>query len=428
MPTPTLTQEDCQEAIDAVQQAVSEGYKLGGLPSAYERAAKLLGWTPRTVHHRVQRGKELYGLGVGQDPVQVEIEPVADRRAVHDAAFWRRQAKQLKDELAATELALDEVAGIMHRGAAPPAWVLPSPSRDKHKVAGLLHLSDLHVGEVIRSDEIGGLNDYDPAIFVRRIRRVFSAAVETLKRWTTDSNLTGVVVACNGDLVSGDIHDELLRSNALTAHEQVYLAADEICAGIQHLANEFDAVMAVFTPGNHARTTVKTHAKRVSALNYDTMIGEMVRRHFADDPRVQIIIARGPDAVFPVLGWTIFQSHGDALGTGGGKGFAGPTLPIVRGAKNTELQAARVRRHYDIILTAHYHVSANPGGGIFANGSIVGYGEYANRIRAGFEVPQQWCALIHERWCIRDRCELKLEDPVPPPLPRVRVPAVMAAA
>jgi hypothetical protein len=355
-----------------------------------------------------------------------KTDDAVQRRIAHEEGFWRKKSKELAKTLAETEHVLREVSGLMRREADPPNWLFQTGEGQRHKAAGLLHLSDLHAGEVVRSEEIGGLNEYNPDVFQRRIRRAFSATMEILPRWTSDCQPAGVVVAINGDLVSGDIHDELRRSNALTAHEQVYLVTDELTAGLAQLADAFGHVFAVFTPGNHGRTTEKTHAKRTSALSYDTLIGEQVRRHFMPDRRVTVWIAPGADAVYPVLGWTVFQSHGDALGTGGGKGFAGPVLPIVRGAKSVEWQAARVRRSYDILLTGHYHVSANPGGGVLANGSVVGYNEYANRIRAGVEPPQQWLALIHSRWGLRERCEIRLEDPVPPRLPRIRVPASMA--
>jgi hypothetical protein len=411
---------------------------MGGEVSAVMAASRELAINDATMSAWVRRQSILARKGrpnyepdwsLFQPP---EVAPIAAadtpeyRREIKDARFWQGRAKELQNRLADIEHTLAEVTGILSRPAAPPAWVLPDSAARRSSVAGLLHLSDLHVGEVVRPDEIGGLNEYNPDVFVRRIRRAFAATTEILPRWSADGKLVGICVAVNGDLVSGDIHDELRRTNALTAHEQVYLVVDELCAGFAHLADAFGQVMAVFTPGNHGRTTEKTHAKRVSGLSYDTLIGEQVRRHFADDKRVSVVVAAGPDAVYPILGWTVFQSHGDALGSGGGKGFAGPVLPIIRGTKSVEWQAARVRRHYDIILTAHYHTSANPGGGVLANGSVVGYGEFANRIRAGVEVPQQWLALIHGRWCLRERAEIKLEDPEIPELPRVRVPVGMA--
>jgi hypothetical protein len=425
----------------AVEDALKSGAHpfnspVSGTSSAVGLAAKSLGLTAETLTSWVRRQGESATKGrphyvpdwslFQQAPAVTVIDTPEYRREIKDAEYWRRRATDLQKQLTVAEHALEEVAGMMARPATPPAWVVAQGSAKRNSMAGLLHLSDFHAGEVVRPEEIGGLNEYNPDIFVRRIRRAFAATTEILPRWSADGHLVGICVAINGDLVSGDIHDELRRTNALTAHEQVYLVTDEICAGLKLLADAFGHVMAVFTPGNHGRTTEKTHAKRVSALSYDTLIGEQVRRYFDSSKSVDVIIASGPDAVYPILGWTVFQSHGDALGSGGGKGFAGVILPIARGAKSVELQAARVRRHYDIILTAHYHTSANPGAGVLANGSVVGYGEYANRIRANVEVPQQWLALIHSKWCLRERCEIKLEDPTIPELPRVRVPARLA--
>jgi hypothetical protein len=225
-------------------------------------------------------------------------------------------------------------------------------------------------------------------------------------------------------MVSGDIHDELRRTNALTSHEQVALATDELAAGIGKIAERFGHVLVTVTPGNHGRTTEKTHAKRTAALSYDTMIGNMLARHFTGDPRIAVQVAAGADIVFPILGHVILQTHGDAMGTGGGQGFAGPNLPIVRGGNKVELAGFAVREHYDIILTGHYHTTSNPGR-ILANGSICGFSEYSMRIRAKPELPQQWLGLIHEKWGLRERVPVALEDPKPPERPRVRVPAVM---
>jgi len=161
------------------------------------------------------------------------------------------------------------------------------------------------------------------------------------------------VVAVNGDLVSGDIHDELRRTNALTAHEQAYLAADELAAGLRLLADKFGAVMCCVTPGNHGRTTEKTHAKRVGALSYDMLVGEMVRR--ASQGRRP---GDGPARDGSGNGLSDFAMDRASVARRQPrqrrrKGFAGPVLPIIRGTKNVEWQAYLVRRAYDIIPTAH---------------------------------------------------------------------------
>lgn len=127
-----------------------------------------------------------------------------------------------------------------------------------------------------------------------------------------------------------------------------------------------------------------------------------------------------------MLGHTAFLTHGDKMGSGGGQGFAGPILPIVRGSKKVEAQQARAQRRPDIIMHGHYHHSANPGP-VFSNGSFPGYTEYGNGLRASLELPMQWFFLVHEVWGVRERTEIKLETPAIPPRPAHNVPMGMSA-
>ena len=321
-------------------------------------------------------------------------------------AFWKTRAQELARDLADTRHMLDEVSGLMSRAPDPPKWTLPRSSGRKNRAAGLLTISDIHAGEVVKPDEIGGLNAFDLDICRDRLRRLFSASIAVLPRWAADCRLEGVHVALNGDLVSGDIHDELRRTNAITAQEQVWFVADELAAGLKKLADAFGNVFVCVTPGNHGRSTIKTHAKGTASLSYDTMVGESLRRYFEPDKRVTVFVSPARDAVYEILGWKTLQSHGD-MGGGGGQGFAGPLLPVLRKGKAVEWMAAQSRVFYDIIINGHMHTSANLGK-ILSNGSVVGYGEFAQSIRASPEPPQQWLALVHEQWCLRERAEIKL--------------------
>lgn len=395
-------------------------------------AAKSLGMGASTLAHTMESLRSTGRVldGTVQPPAPEELKDAVEVATptpveVRDANFWRNKAKAAEDRAAESEHILREMAGIFQRPLSPPEWTLPGNS-EQGRAVGLIHLSDLHCGEVVRLEEAAGINEYNPDIFRRRLRRMIDASMRILPRWASDCDLKGVVVALNGDLISGDIHAELRETNALTSHEQVALATDELAAGIRKLADQFGGVLVTVTPGNHGRTTEKTHAKRMAALSYDVMIGNILAREFANDDRVTVNTASGADIVFPLFGWSVLQTHGDSMGTGGGQGFAGPELPIVRGGKKIKLSGFATGERYDIILTAHYHTSSNPGT-VLANGSVVGFNEYAVRIRALPEPPQQWLALIHERWGLRERVPVVLEDPSPPKRPRIRVPAGMAA-
>ena len=426
MPTPKLSSrpDEIARRIAAYDEAVAKGHApIGTAPPSGEYGAIRVAANALGIDTHAVRLALPYRTTAEPAPPAPEVKPIPPveaRRNSLDAAFWRKEAATAQDELAKREAELRAVTGLLDRPADPPEWTLPSRQGPNSRSVGLLQVSDAHVGEVVDPVEVNGVNSYNPDIFVRRVRRLFAASVEILPRWTADCKFTGTIVAVNGDLVSGDIHDELRRTNALTAMEQAYLCADELVAGLQHFRS-LGPVWAIFTPGNHGRTTEKTHAKRTSRLSYDMLVGEMVRRHFAGSD-VEVTLALGRDIEYPIFAFNAFQSHGDALGTGGGKGFAGPVLPIARGGRNVDLAAYAMDHRHHIKLTAHYHTSANPGRGHFANGSIVGFNEYATAIRAVSEPPQQWLLNVHERWGVRERCEIKLEDAVVEK-PRVRVPA-----
>lgn len=419
-----LSEEEIQRRVNAVNsyptlRAAAQALRLK--PSTLGHCIEML----RSTGRLTAAGEVKDTPALDEPKGAVELTPPSPAE-VRDATFWRNKAKAAEDRAAESEHILREMAGVFQRPLSLPEWTLPGGG-ETGRAVGLIHLSDLHCGEVVRLEEASGVNEYNPEIFRHRLRRMIDASTRILPRWASDCDLKGVVVALNGDLISGDIHAELRETNALTAHEQVALATDELAAGIRMLADRFGAVLITVTPGNHGRTTEKTHAKRMAALSYDIMIGNILAREFAGDDRITVNTASGADIVFPLFGWSVLQTHGDSMGTGGGQGFAGPELPIVRGGKKIKLSGFATGERYDIILTAHYHTSSNPGS-VLANGSLIGFNEWAVRIRAVPEPPMQWLALIHEKWGLRERVPVVLEDPAPPRRPRIRVPAGMSAA
>ncbi len=409
MPTPKLAPEVLAETLRV--------YEANGRNKTATAAA--LGIARATLDNRLAAAQR-------SEPVQSEPTPET-RRETRDADFWRRRAKTLEKDLADAEHVTEQLAGIRNQHVQPAEWLLKAGSgKLGRSVLGSV-LSDVHAGEKVDADEILGLNAYNIDICRRRVRRMFAASCDIGQRWIADCDNQGFLLVLGGDLVSGDIHEELRITNELTAHEQVRFVVEEVTAGILHLADAYGRVHVVSVPGNHGRTTIKPTAKLYSRLSYDTLAATMVADRLKDDPRVTFQIGRSRDAVVPVLGHIVFINHGDGMGTGGGQGFIGPLAPIVRGTKKVEAQQARAGRSPDLIIHGHYHTSANPGS-VLSNGSVPGYTEYGNGLRASIEPPQQWLFLLHERWKLRERVEVQLEDPASKELPRVRVPAEMARA
>lgn len=401
---------------DEVLRKTLEVYKVTGSAAA---TARKMGLARSSVQNRI---KQAIKRGLLGHVVNAAPKPEPTRSEIHDADFWRRKHKSLERALGEAEHLASVLAGIRGLPFTIPDWIIDTRSSARGKsVIGAL-LSDIHMGEVISSEEVLGINEFNVDICRARLRRYFSAVCTIGHRWASDTDCEGVLLALAGDLISGDIHAELTATNELTSHEQCLAVAEEISAGITHLLASYGRVHVVVVPGNHGRTTHKPTAKLYSRLSYDTLIGAMVAQRFDANPNVTFQQSDAKDQITPVFGRSVFTSHGDKIGTKGGMGFAGPMLPIVRGSKKIDAQQSGIGRKPDLIQFGHYHTTGNPGH-VLANGSVPGYSEYADDLRAVVEPPQQWAYLLHSKWWLRERMPIQLEEPRLPEKPRVNVPA-----
>ena len=404
MSPPKLTREMCQAAVDALAK---HGNQVA--------AARAMGLSRSALQHRLAEAGN-----PPRDP-DVVVEPLTSRERF-DASFWRKKAVEAQRAADEAEHVAEQLAGIRGVEWSIPEWIMAAGDGDKGRsVIGCL-VSDMHMGEVIDAEEMSGVNAFNPDICRERMRRYFEAACIVGKRWAADTQCEGALLALGGDQVSGSIHDELAMTNALTSPEQVIAAVEVLAAGIIKLRLAYNRVHVVSVPGNHSRTTHKSTAKLYSRLSYDTMIAAMLADRFRGDKNITFQYGPARDQIVPVFGRTVFLTHGDAMGTGGGQGFAGPMLPIIRGTKKVEAQQARFGRRPDLILHGHFHSSGNAGA-VLSNGALPGNSEYGSVIRASPEPPRQWLFLLHDKWWLRERADIMLTDPEPVEKPRVRVPA-----
>lgn len=393
-----------KEQIKATKAAAKKHTKADGTLNVMD-VARELGIARSTATNRLER-LNIRGKPVPNDHGKSEMS----RLEVRDTSFWRDRARKSEKELADLDHVIAELSGVRDIPIKIPRWLVSEAKGKTGKSVVSLLLSDVHAGEVIDAEEILGINEFNPDICRRRLRRYFEASCIIGQRWAADTSCQGAILALGGDMISGDIHEELRITNTLTSHEQVALVVEEVSAGIKVLKEAFGYVHVIGVPGNHGRTTPKPTAKLYSRLSYDILICQIIASFFSDDPKVTFQYGKAKDQITPVFGRTIYTTHGDKIGTRGGMGFAGPDLPIVRGAKKIHAQQSSIGRDCDLLQFGHYHHTSQPGN-IFANGSVPGYSEYADDLRAVVEPPQQWTYLLHSKWWVRERLPVQLEDP-----------------
>ncbi|OCX72829.1 hypothetical protein A6M27_15175 [Acidithiobacillus thiooxidans] len=256
----------------------------------------------------------------------------------------------------------------------------------------LLFLSDLHYSEVVQADQIDGMNAYDVEIANKRINRVFENTHKMLSSHLKADH-GSIVVAMGGDMISGDIHEELKETNDLRTTEAVFNLADRLALGLKGLASEFKTVHVPCVVGNHGRLTKKPTAKNFGLDNWDyvlyTMIAQQLKR---EAPNVIVHPTRGMDLDFQIFNTRYKLTHGNQFKSNGGIGGIWPSL--MRGNANRQKRAGIFGQTYDFLMMGHFHQLGYVED-LIVNGSVKGYDEYASSKGLPFERARQALWLTH---------------------------------
>lgn len=373
MPAHKLSAAQCREALAALDAC-------GGNQAL---AARTLGIDRNTFSHRVQRARQIFGADGAASPPP---PPAAPSRDVELEAL-RRQLRAAQAAESLHEWARQVIHGVdaRARDAKAATWL-----RDRQRTpaqAGIptLLLSDLHWGEVVRAEEIGGVNSYDLATARRRLQTVIEKTI-VLLRDHVRGDYPGLVLALGGDLISGCIHDELEQTNDGTVIEQLIDLFEHMGAAIRALLDEFGRLYIACVPGNHGRQNRKWQAKRKTALSYEWLLYQFLMRTFADDDRISWNVPSGPDADWEMCGTRYRLTHGDSFK--GGDGIIGPIGPVTRGTLKRGQMAAAMGQPFDILCMGHWH-TLRWGQRWIMNGSLIGFNEFAMSFNADPEPPQQ---------------------------------------
>lgn len=269
-----------------------------------------------------------------------------------------------------------------------PAWLKTPKAQKGHRGTLLAFLSDTHFGEVVKSEAMAGFNAFNMEIAEKRTYRFFERVIHLTRHYISGVKYDGVVLALGGDIVSGDIHDELLRTNELSTYETLRAIRPWLVAGIEMFAEEFGNVHVVSAPGNHGRNRRKPEYKDRSANNADTLLAWNLADHFEKVKNITFDVPNAISTDFSIYGTNFRLEHGDEAK--GGTGIAGALSPLMIRVNRLRKQAQAEGRPFDILLTGHWHqLMSLPAKGIIVNGSLKGYDEYARGKGFEPELPQQ---------------------------------------
>lgn len=293
----------------------------------------------------------------------------------------KSDVQTLTDELetAAIRLSIYEAATAQ----TVPKWLsLKRPK--KSSAIAVAMLSDTHWDEVVKPEEVDFVNSYNREIAEKRLHRFVDRTITLARDYVSGPvEITGLTLFLGGDMVSGDIHEELTESNEGTMLETVVHWCGQLAAAITTLADHFEKVHVAGVVGNHGRRTRKSRSKRRVRDNFDWLIYQSVATMLKEDKRISWQIPEAADTVVKVHDTKFLLTHGDKVRGGGGVGGIWPPIKRMQFRLKANPQTA-----HDIMCIGHWHqLVLAPSAGLVVNGSPKGWDEYA--ATSGFEFHEQ---------------------------------------
>lgn len=273
-----------------------------------------------------------------------------------------------------------------------PTWVSkPTITTDAPGVPGLM-LSDLHWGEVVKPAQVNGVNEFNLAIARRRLHNVVQKAIKLLKILDPQMRYPGIVVKLGGDMVGGNIHEELAATNEANIMPVVLDLYRNLVPAIALLADVFGFVFLPCVSGNHDRDTKKTWHKDRNDTSFGWLLYQFLAERFKDDKRITFYIPDSADALYRIFNTRYLLTHGDQFRSG--DSIIGPIGPLMRGNQKKQQRNAAVDQSYDIMECGHWHqriVLSH----LMVNSCLKGYDEYAADNNYRFEPPSQNLCTTH---------------------------------
>jgi len=275
----------------------------------------------------------------------------------------------------------------------------------------VMHLSDGHHDQVIRPEEVGGLEEHNFPISCCRAERY----VDTVLEWTQDT-LTPkfyfpvLWVLAYGDFTSGEIHGSAPRSYYRNMFRNCLAIGQLHSMMYRDLAAHFEQVNVLYLAGNHGRRTAKKDYGGAND-NWDYLVAEVARLHSRGLENVHFTIPDAWSANVDINGVGFNVSHGDDVRSQLGI----PWYGMVRRQKGlVALGAAAGAQRVRYFCVGHHHAASTLSdidGELMINGAWTATDSFAYNSLSGYREPAQWLHGTNPRHGVTWRMNVKLRHP-----------------
>lgn len=327
-------------------------------------------------------------------PVEEEVSELDIlRQRNQELERANRQQRKLDTFEERALLALD--GAIRARKPAYSPRAIPKKSAGKHEF--VLLWSDTHAGEVVSEVETNGINSYDWRTMLARQEKIREAVFSYADNRPYE--VTKLHVCMLGDMLSGEIHDELVESNEIPLAEAVVQFGLDGSVWLESFLERFPEISVSGVVGNHPRAKRKPQAK-MAFNNADWIAYHSMRSYLGRSPKITWDIPKASAHPIEVCKRRLLLLHGDGIRS------SMPGVPwggVVRRVTALDQQYASKGMPIDHYLLGHFH-QANVvlQGRVVMNGSVKGPDEYSLKAFGGGSPPAQLLLTFHPKHGLTD--------------------------
>jgi len=304
----------------------------------------------------------------------------------------RRELEIMKKELIFEERLLDILRDCVK--AMPPVDINPKniiQRKDSTREKQLLALwSDFHGTQTVNAEEMGNLNEFSTEILSKRFQQLIDVTLEKGRI----HGITHLNIAILGDMISGDIHEELEMTNDMDVMSGMFAMASMLAQGILELRQAFSTIHVFGVFGNHGRLKKEKRFKR-RYVNWDWGIYKTIELILKNQPGITCKFPKSFFHIEEILGEKHLFLHGDGIKSWGGVPFYG----INRTRSQLVDTFSARKQNFKNIYLGHFHTISQldkVAGEIIINGSMPGGDEYSLGALFTMSEPKQMLVCIEK--------------------------------
>ena len=320
--------------------------------------------------------EEIYGLSVHRTTVQrwydkevnvPEDETLLDEEtrikldkklatSQADTKLYKKLYEQSIREVAKQDLLVSSIKELTP-AFAPLPHVKPSKPKGHHRgdtpQIVVAPLTDTHIGEYVDYQQMAGLNQYDFEIFNSRLHGWVIQLLNLVEYRRNSVDIDELIVPLLGDMISGDIHEELSKTNVDNCMGQMIRGANLIAQALRFLAPNFNSIRVPCVVGNHGRMTRKPPMKD-KYMDWDYLMYQWIAAFCRNHDNIHFDISQSFFHIFNVANRNILIMHGDAVSGGGSQQSLTKTISNLRSVLQYN-QVGYDKTHFDSVMLGHFH-------------------------------------------------------------------------